>query len=147
MIAVHTLDEQVGSSFNSERLIASLSSLYGALALILASVGLYGVAAYTVSRRTNEIGIRMALGANRPRVIAMVVQQAISPIGLGLLIGMPLVVAGGRAIASQLFGLTAFDPIVIGTAITTLAIASVAATMIPARRASAIDPIRALRAE
>jgi predicted permease len=142
-----TFEEQVGSNFNQQRLIARLTALYGLLALILASVGLYGVAAYTVARRTSEIGIRMALGADRVNVAWMVLRGAMSPAGLGLVIGAPIAAVGGRMIASQLYGVKGYDPLVLGAVIVVLALAAFVAALLPARRASSIDPIRALRAE
>ena len=140
-------EDQVGTRLNSQRLIARLTSLYGALALILASIGLYGVASYTVARRTSEIGIRMALGADAKTVLGMVVKGAMAPIAIGLGIGIPAVFAGGHAIASQLFGVKSYDPMILGVAIAVLAIAAVVAALLPARRAATIDPIRALRTE
>jgi predicted permease len=147
VIRAITFDEQVSRNFNSDRLVARLTTLYGLLAQVLACVGLYGVAAYTVARRTREIGIRMALGAPRGSIIGMMLRVAMSPIGLGLLIGVPLALAGGRAIASQLYGVKNYDPIVLGTAVCVLAVSSIIAAVIPARRAASIDPIQALRIE
>jgi predicted permease len=142
-----TMEELVSGSFNSPRLMAQLTSLYGIVALILASIGLYGVAAYMVARRTSEIGIRMALGAQRGSVIGMVLQSAMQPIGLGLLVGVPVALIGGHAIASQLFGVKGYDPLILTGAVGVLAAAAVLAAIIPARRAASIDPIRALRNE
>jgi len=147
VIRAITFDDQLSRNFNGERLIARLTTLYGLLALILACVGLYGVAAYTVARRTSEIGIRVALGAPRASIIGMMLRVAMSPIGLGLLIGLPLALAGGRAIASQLYGVKSYDFAVFGTAIFVLGASSVIAALIPARRASHVDPIVALRYE
>jgi len=147
VLKVLSLDEQVGMRFNGPRLVARLTALYGLLALILASVGLYGVAAYTVTRRTGEIGIRMALGARRASVIAMVLRGATSPIAIGLAIGVPAALAGGSAIASQLYGVQGYDSAVLGTAVGVLAVCALAAAVVPARRAASIDPVRALRTE
>jgi predicted permease len=147
VIRAITFDEQVERNFNGERLIARLTTLYGLLALVLACVGLYGVAAYTVARRTAEIGVRMALGAPRFNIIAMMLRVAMTPIALGLLIGLPLALAGGHAIASQLYGVKSYDPFVLGTAVFVLTASSILAAVIPARRAASIDPIRALRIE
>jgi ABC-type antimicrobial peptide transport system permease subunit len=127
--------------------MAQLTSLYGIVALILASIGLYGVAAYMVARRTSEIGIRMALGAQRGSVIGMVLQSAMQPIGLGLMVGVPVALIGGHAIASQLFGVKGYDPLILTGAVGVLTAAAVLAAIIPARRAASIDPIRALRNE
>ncbi|HEV2686901.1 MAG TPA: FtsX-like permease family protein, partial [Bryobacteraceae bacterium] len=104
VLSVMTMTEQVSRNFNQERLLARLAELFGALALILACVGLYGVTSYTVSRRTNEIGIRMALGADRGNVLALVLRSAFWQVGLGLLVGVPVTLAGGRALASMLYG-------------------------------------------
>ena len=147
VIRAITFDEQLERNFNSERLIARLTTLYGLLALVLACVGLYGVAAYTVTRRTSEIGVRMALGAPRGNIISMMLRVAMSPIALGLLIGLPLALAGGRAIASQLYGVKSYDPFVLSTAVVVLTASSILAAVIPARRAASIDPIKALRNE
>lgn len=147
VIRAISFEEQVNRNFNGERLVARLTTLYGLLALILACVGLYGVAAYTVARRTSEIGIRVALGAPRGSIIGMMLRVAMSPVGLGLLIGLPLALAGGRAIASQLYGVKSYDPFVLGTAVLLLGVSSIIAAVIPARRAASIDPIQALRVE
>jgi predicted permease len=146
-IKITNLEEQLDSRLNSQRLIAQLTSLYGALALILACVGLYGVAAYTVARRTNEIGLRMAIGANSKQVLTMVLRSAMAPIVLGLGIGIPVVIAAGHAIASQLYGVKSYDPLIFGLAIVVLAFSAALAAVIPARRAASIDPMRALRTE
>ena len=147
VIRAISLQEQVSRNFNGDRLVARLSTLYGALALILACVGLYGVAAYTVARRSNEIGIRMALGAPRTAIIGMMLRAAMSPVALGLLIGLPISLAAGRAIASSLYGVKRYDPFVFCTAFVVLIISSIVAAVIPARRAASIDPVRALRAD
>jgi predicted permease len=142
-----SFDDLVSGSFNSPRLIAQLTTVYGVLALVLASMGLYGVAAYTVARRTSEIGIRMALGAQRASVVGMVLRSAMQPIALGLVVGVPVALAGGHAIASQLYGVKGYDPLVLAGAVTVLAAAAGLASILPARRAASIDPIRALRTE
>jgi ABC-type antimicrobial peptide transport system permease subunit len=147
VIKITNLDEQVGTRLNSQRLIAQLTSLYGVLALVLACVGLYGVAAYTVARRTSEIGLRMALGAGGKQVVVMVLRGAMTPILLGLAIGFPVVLGGGSLIASQLYGVKSYDPLILGAAITVLVISATLAAILPARRAASIDPMRALRTE
>jgi len=147
VIRFSNLDEQVGIVLNQQRLVARLTTLYGVLALILASVGLYGVAAYTVARRTREIGIRMALGADRRNVVAMVVRGAIAPVAFGLVIAIPALLAGGRAIASQLYGVKGYDPRILFVAIAVLAISAMLAAIVPARRAAKVDPMVALRYE
>jgi ABC-type antimicrobial peptide transport system permease subunit len=147
VIRMTNLDEQVGIVLNTPRLVARLTTLYGALALILASVGLYGVAAYSVARRTREIGLRMALGADRRNVVAMVVRGAIAPVAFGLLVAIPALLAGGRAIASQLYGVKGYDPGILLMAIAVLAISAILAAAVPARRAAKVDPMVALRYE
>lgn len=141
------LSEQVNLDFAHNRLVTQLTALYGLLALVLASIGLYGVASYSVARRTNEIGIRMALGADRHAVIAMVLRGAMAPILLGLCIGIPVALIGGRAIASLLYGVKSYDPFIFSIAFGVLALCAAFAAFIPARRAASIDPIQALRAE
>ncbi len=147
VLSVITMSEQVSRNFNQERLLARLAELFGALALILACVGLYGVTSYTVSRRTNEIGIRMALGADRGKVLALVLRGAVWQLGLGLLVGVPVTLAGGRALASMLYGVKSYDPWVFGVAVAALTLCGLAAAFIPARRAASIDPMVALRFE
>ena len=147
VIRVTRFDEQVAENFNSDRLVARLTTLYGLLALVLACVGLYGVAAYTVTRRTSEIGIRMALGAPRGSILAMMLRVAMTPVALGLLLGLPLALVGGRAIASELYGVRGYDSVVLGTAVLVLIASSIVAAVIPARRASRVDPMAALRYE
>ena len=142
-----TLEDQVSISLNGNRLIADLTTLYGILALILACIGLYGVAAYMVARRTAEIGIRMALGANRFNVVRMILRVAMRPIAIGLLIGVPMAFVTGRIFASQLFGVEGYDPIVIGSATVVLTISAILAALVPACRAASVDPTRALRTE
>src|ERR1700676_2988606 len=146
-IKITNLEEQLDSRLNSQRLIAQLTSLYGVLALVLACIGLYGVASYTVARRTSEIGLRMAIGANSKQVLGMVLRSAMAPIILGLGIGIPVVIAAGHAIASQLYGVKSYDPPILALAITVLAVSAALASVIPARRAASIDPMRALRTE
>jgi predicted permease len=139
--------EQVALNFNQERLIARLTELFGLLALVLACVGVYGVTAYSVARRTNEIGIRMALGAGRRTVLGLVLRGALVQVGLGLAIGIPVAVAGGRLLASELYGVKGHEPVIFALAAVLLAICALAAGFLPARRASALDPIAALRQE
>jgi len=139
--------EQVARNFNQERLIARLTELFGALALILACVGLYGVTAYGVARRTNEIGIRMALGADRRNVLGLVLRAAIFQLGLGLAIGIPAPLAGGNLLASQLYGIKSYDPVIFGVAAVVLAGCAIVAAYIPARRATRVDPLVVLRYE
>ena len=134
-------------NFNQDRLIARLTELFGLLALILACVGLYGVTAYSVARRTSEIGIRMMLGANRASVLRLVLQGALIQLALGLVVGIPVAFAGGRLLSSQLYGVKTHDPMVLGLAAAVLAASALAAGFVPARRAASIEPMQALRTE
>jgi ABC-type antimicrobial peptide transport system permease subunit len=128
-------------------MIAKLTSFFGILALILASIGLYGVTAYSVERRTGEIGIRMALGANRWNVLGLVLRSAFLQVGIGLAIGIPATIFGGRFMASQLFGVKPYDPAILGITVAVLATAAFVAALVPARRAAGLEPMRALRME
>jgi ABC-type antimicrobial peptide transport system permease subunit len=139
------LDEQVDRALNASRLLARITVLYGLLSLVLASVGLYGVSAFNVTRRTNEIGIRMALGANRQQVFTMIVRSALLPIGAGLLTGIAIITLAKSVVASQLYNVSPSDPlIVIGAALVLMLCAFVAA-IVPAIRAAAVSPSSALR--
>jgi predicted permease len=147
VVTFQTFDAQIADRFTDERLVARLSELFGGLALLLAAVGLYGVTSYTVARRTPEIGIRMALGAERRGVVAMVMRGALTQIALGLAIGIPVAMLSVRLVKAQLYEITSADPSVIAGAIVTLAVAAAIAGMIPARRAASIEPMQALRIE
>ena len=115
--------------------------------MVLAAVGLYGVTAYTVAQRTNEIGVRMALGANRRNVVQLVLRGAFNRVLLGLLLGLPLAVGAGRLIAAQLYGVSIWDPLALSAAAISLAICAFFAAIIPAGRAASISPMSALRTE
>ncbi|HEY1809590.1 MAG TPA: ABC transporter permease, partial [Acidobacteriaceae bacterium] len=147
VVKFQTFDQQVADRFNDDRMVARLTMLFGALALLLAAVGLYGVTAYTVALRTSEIGIRMALGAERGGVVAMIMRGAILQTALGLAIGIPVALVCVRFVKAQLYEITNADASVMAFAIVTLAIAACVAGLIPARRAASIDPMRALRTE
>jgi predicted permease len=147
VVKFQTFDQQIADRFNDDRTIARLTELFGALALLLAAVGLYGVTAYTVAQRTSEIGIRMALGAERGGVVAMIMRGAILQTALGLAIGVPVALVCVRFVKAQLYEITNADASVMAFAIVTLAIAACVAGLIPARRAASIDPMRALRTE
>ena len=147
IVKFQTFQQQIDDRFIEERLIARLTSLFGALALLLAAIGLYGVTAYTVARRTPEIGIRMALGAERIRVIGMVMRGAMMQAVIGLLIGAPIAALCVRYVKSQLYEITSVNAGVMAGAIGVLAVAACIAGLIPARRAASIDPARALRVE
>lgn len=145
--SVRTMRQQIELSFDQERAVATLAGLFGIVALVLAAVGLYGVTAYSVAQRTNEIGIRMALGADRPKVIGLVLRGAFKRVLIGLLIGLPLAVGAGRLIAAQLYGVASWDPFALTLATVALAICSFFAAIIPANRAAAVSPMDALRIE
>ncbi len=145
--SVRTMQQQVDLSFNQERAVASLAGLFGIVALLLAAVGLYGVTAYTVAQRTQEIGIRMALGADRVNVVQMVLAGASRRVLAGLLLGVPLAIGAGRLISAQLYGVSSWDPMALGIAAGALAISAFFAAVIPARRAASISPMKALRTE
>ena len=134
-------------SFDQERAVASLAGLFGIVALLLAAVGLYGVTAYTVAQRTNEIGIRMALGADRARVVRLVLRGAFARVLVGLVLGLPLAVGAGRLISSQLYGVSFWDPLALAIAAGALAVSAFVAAIIPASRAASISPMSALRTE
>lgn len=142
-----TFDQQIADQFIEDRMVARLTMLFGIVALLLATIGLYGVTAYTVVRRTSEIGIRMALGAARSHVIAMVMQSALGQMLVGLAIGLPVALLCVRFVKTQLFEVTGINAAVMMTAILTLAMASGLAGLIPARRAASTDPAQALRTE
>ena len=142
-----TFDQQIADRFNDERLIARLTMLFGGLALLLATIGLYGVTAYTVARRTPEIGIRMAVGAERSSVVAMVMRTAIIQLAFGLILGIPVAFACVRFVKAQLYEITSLDPSILLGAIAVVAVASCVAGLIPAVRAASIDPARTLRLE
>ena len=147
IVKFHTFQQQIDARFTEERLIARLTSLFGALALLLAGLGLYGVTAYTVVRRTSEIGIRMALGAERNRVMAMVLRGTMLQALFGLLIGAPVAMACVRYVKSQLYEISSVNFAVMAAAIATLAVSAAIAGIIPARRAASINPVEALRIE
>jgi putative ABC transport system permease protein len=130
-----------------QNMIASMTWLFGTIALVLAAVGLYGVTAYGVEQRTSEIGVRMALGANRGNVVRMVLQSAFLQVGIGVALGIPAAIGAGWAIASQLFGVKPWSPLMLGLATLLLILTAFVAAIIPARRAAAVDPMRALRME
>jgi len=135
----------VSADFQQENMIATLTALFGVLGLVLAAVGLYGVMAYTVEQRTSEIGVRMALGADRGQVMKMVLRGAFSQIGIGLALGIPAAIGAGMLMSKQLFGVKPWDPIMIAVAALMLGVAALLASAIPARRAAGVEPMEALR--
>jgi ABC-type lipoprotein release transport system permease subunit len=145
--SVRTLQQQVERSFDQQRAVASLAGLFGLVALVLAAIGLYGVTAYSVARRTNEIGLRMALGADRRNVIGIVLRGAFSRVAAGLVLGLPLAVGAGYLLSAQLYGVSFWDPAALGVAAALLALVALIASLVPATRAAAIAPMTALRAE
>lgn len=147
LIDFQSFGKQVALNFSQQAMIAQLTSLFGALALVLAAIGLYGVTAYAVAQRTSEIGIRMALGANRLHVQRMVLRGAFLQVGVGLLIGIPAAIVAGHLMAAQLFGVSDYNPAVLGFSIVVLCAAALIAAVLPARRAASVDPMEALRIE
>jgi macrolide transport system ATP-binding/permease protein len=147
VVKFQTFDDQISDLFHGERMVAQLTELFSALALLLATIGLYGVTSYTVARRTSEIGIRMALGAGPSRVIAMVMRGALSQTVIGLAIGIPVALLCARFLATQLYEVKGIDTAVLATSVIALAIASALAGLIPARRAASTDPAQTLRTE
>jgi ABC-type antimicrobial peptide transport system permease subunit len=139
--------QQVEDNFSQQKMIAKLTSLFGLLALALASVGLYGVTAYSVERRTSEIGIRMALGANRLSVLKLILHGAFLQIAIGLAIGIPVTIIGGHFMSTQLFGVKPYDPVILLATTGVLGLAAFIASIVPAQRAASLEPIHALRTE
>ena len=144
---IRTLREQVERTFDQPRAVASLAGLFGAVALVLAAIGLYGVTAYSVARRTSEIGVRMALGADRGKVMGLVLGGAFKRVGAGLVLGVPLAVGAGYLLSAQLYGVKFWDPVALVVAAGSLALAAFAASVVPASRAAGIAPMQALRTE
>jgi ABC-type antimicrobial peptide transport system permease subunit len=147
LIDVRTQQEQIEATFQQERIFATLTSGFGVLALILAGVGIYGLMAYNVSRRTNEIGVRMALGAQRSVIGRMVLRETLVLVLVGVAIGVPVAWGLSRVIASQLFGLSPHDPLTLISVVLLLLAAGFLAGFVPSRRATNMDPMVALRHE
>jgi ABC-type antimicrobial peptide transport system permease subunit len=142
-----TVEGQLDETLLTDRLIALLAAGFGLLATVLASIGLYGVMAFVVARRRKELGIRLALGAERGGVIWIVMKEVLLLLSIGLAVGIPAAMALGRFVSAQLYGIEARDPWIAAATMILLAAVSVAAGLIPAHRASRIDPILALRYE
>jgi ABC-type antimicrobial peptide transport system permease subunit len=142
-----TLEHQLDETLSTERLIAVLSAAFGLLATVLAALGLYGIMAFMVARRTKEIGLRMALGAPRGQVVWMVMRETLVLVATGLAIGIPAALAVSKYVSTQLFGVKTTDFASAAAALVILALVAAGAGFLPARRASAIDPIQALRYE
>ena len=145
--SIRSFAEQVRIQTSEHTLIARLTDAFGLIALLLASIGLYGVTAYRVARRTSEVGLRMALGANRRDIVALVLRGAFGQVGLGLLLGIPLALLARQWLQHQLFGISGFDPWSLTLAVAVLGVCALVASVVPALRAAAIEPTRALRAE
>jgi ABC-type antimicrobial peptide transport system permease subunit len=146
-LEVRALTDHVERTLVQERLMASLAAGFGALGLVLACVGLYGLLAYSMVRRTREIGIRMALGARQSGVVWMVGRHALRLVGIGILLGLPVAWLLSRSVQSMLFGLTPADPGTLANAVLLLGVAGLVAAYLPARRAARVDPMTALRHE
>ncbi len=142
-----TMTQQMNGTLHEERTFATLSALFGALSLGLCCVGLYGVTSYSVTRRTNEVGIRMALGADRTRIIWLFLRQTLILVVIGVAIGAPIALACAKFVKSLLFGLTPADPASLAFAVFVLAGVATVACLLPARRATKVDPMVALRYE
>jgi predicted permease len=147
MIQFQSFAEQIKDEFLQQEILVQLTSVFGFLALTLAAIGLYGVTAYAVAQRTSEIGIRMALGADRGGILQMVLRSAFLQAAIGLAIGMPAAILGGRYMASLLYNVRTWDPVVLVATTVILAIAAFLAAVIPAQRAASVEPMTALRIE
>ena len=147
IVHIRQLAEQINDSMIKERLVAELSIFFGILALVLGCIGLYGIMAYSIVRRTQEIGIRVALGASSQSVIGMVVRDAMILVAVGLLVGLPLALGLSRYMQSLLFGLKPMDPLSLAGVVLIMTVMAITAAIVPARRASTIDPLTALRYE
>jgi ABC-type antimicrobial peptide transport system permease subunit len=147
LYGVDAYNKILDADFQQENMIATLTTLFGVLGLVLAAVGLYGVMAYTVEQRTSEIGVRMALGADRGRVVKMILRGAFSQVGIGLALGIPAAIGIGKLMTDQLFGVKPWDPIMLTLSTLLLGLAGLLASVIPARRAAGVEPIVALRNE
>ena len=145
LYGVDSYPKVVSADFQQENMIATLTALFGALGLVLAAVGLYGVLAYMVERRSGEIGMRMALGADRGKVVAMVFRDAFWQVGVGLALGLPAAIGAGKLMSGQLFGVQPWDPVMLAFATLLLSVAALLASVIPAWRAASIEPMVALR--
>jgi ABC-type antimicrobial peptide transport system permease subunit len=147
VVSVRTMEQQVALSSDRERSVTTLAGLFGVVALLLAAIGLYGVTAYAVARRTAEIGIRMALGATRTVVMKMVLRGASSRVIVGLAAGVPLAIGAGHLISAELYGVSTWDPVALASAAGAMIFCAFMAALVPARRAASVSPSDALRTE
>ena len=147
VLKIDTVGEQLDDVLAQDRLLAALAGVFGLVAVLLACLGLYGLIAYTVARRTSEIGIRLTLGATREQLIGAVVGNSLRLVGAGVVIGLPMSLAATRVISARLFGVGTADPLTIAGAAVVMTVVAVAAAFVPAWRASRIDPMVALRCE
>ena len=144
---LRTMDEMIADNLLSERIIALLAVSFGVLAILLAAIGLYGVLAYSTAQRTREIGIRMALGAQRSSVVYLVLADVLWLAGISVAVTIPLSLLFARMVRSQLFGVSPFDPVTLLAGTLLVAMVALLAAMLPARRAASVEPMKALRTE
>jgi len=144
---IHSMSDNIAANFDQQRTVARLAGLFSVLALVLAGVGLYGVTAYSVARRTNEIGVRMALGADRISVVKLVLRGALMQIGIGLVIGIPVALGAAKLLSAQLYQVGGWDPAPLLVAVAMLMVCAFFAAAVPARRAASLDPMKALRTD
>jgi ABC-type antimicrobial peptide transport system permease subunit len=142
-----SLGDQLDDSLLDERLVASLSGMFGVLAMLLSCVGLYGLMAYTVNRRTTEIGVRMTLGAGRAQIVRLIVRESLLLVFAGVAIGIPIAIGASRLLVSELYGLRPGDPATIAAACALMTAVALLAGYVPARRAANLNPMHALRSE
>jgi ABC-type antimicrobial peptide transport system permease subunit len=147
VLAVRTINQQIGRRLVAERLMARLAAAFGSLALLMAAIGIYGVMSYAIGRRTSEIGLRMALGASQAGVLRMVLRETTLLLLAGIAAGVPSAIAAAQLMRGTLAGVSPADPISLAVALAIIAAAALLAGFIPARRASRIDPMEALRSE
>jgi ABC-type antimicrobial peptide transport system permease subunit len=147
LLEITTIQEQLSNLISHDELISTLTSLFSLLALLLAAIGLYGVMSYNVVRRTNEIGIRLALGAQASNVVKMILRESVLLLAVGTVLGLPLALLATRLIKEQMFGLDPLDPLTFTLALVVITGTTLLTGWIPARRASKVDPVIALRCE